>query len=333
MGNVKWIKITVDVFNDQKILMIESLPDADSIIVIWFKLLCLAGQENNGGVFLFRENMPYTDEMLAAIFRRPINTVRMALKTFEQYGMIEITEDVICIPKWNEYQKLTELEAQKEQNRLRQKNFRDKQKLAIAEAMTPHDDESNVTHNVTPVTDNATSNVTSNVTHNVTVTQMSRNVTPLDIDIDIERDIDKERYIDNTNLYSGSKVGESLPDSADSDESTPSPKARKPKKEDVPEEPAVISIELNDGSLYGVTQSEIDYYKTLYPAVDIMQTMRNIAGWNHSHKTQRKTKAGIRKHINTWLAKEQDRGGRRGTGQTQSAYTYDYNSYDDSCPY
>ena len=50
MAEVKWIKITTDIFDDEKILLIESLPDSDSIIVIWFKLLCLAGKMNNSGV-------------------------------------------------------------------------------------------------------------------------------------------------------------------------------------------------------------------------------------------------------------------------------------------
>ena len=47
MSDVKWIKITTGIFDDDKILLIESLPEADSIIVIWFKLLCLAGKQNN----------------------------------------------------------------------------------------------------------------------------------------------------------------------------------------------------------------------------------------------------------------------------------------------
>ena len=46
MADIKWIKITTDIFDDEKILLIESLPEADSIIVIWFKLLCLAGKMN-----------------------------------------------------------------------------------------------------------------------------------------------------------------------------------------------------------------------------------------------------------------------------------------------
>ena len=47
MAEVKWIKIVTDVFDDEKILLIESLPEADSIIVIWFKLLCLAGKHKD----------------------------------------------------------------------------------------------------------------------------------------------------------------------------------------------------------------------------------------------------------------------------------------------
>ena len=98
MAEVKWIKIVTDIFDDEKILMIESLPEKDSIIVLWFKLLCLAGKQNNSGVFMFNDRIPYTDEMLSTIFRRPLNTVRLALSIFEEYGMIEIVNNTIIKP-------------------------------------------------------------------------------------------------------------------------------------------------------------------------------------------------------------------------------------------
>ena len=97
MAEVKWIKITTDVFDDEKILLIESMPSADSIITIWFKLLILAGKQNNNGVFMMSNKLPFTDEMLATIFRRDLNTVRLALKTFEEFGMIEVVDNVIGI--------------------------------------------------------------------------------------------------------------------------------------------------------------------------------------------------------------------------------------------
>lgn len=129
MAEVKWIKIVTDIFDDEKMLLIENLPSADSIIVIWFKLLCLAGKNNNSGVFLMNNRIPYTDEMLATIFRRDVNTVRLALTTFEKYEMIEIINDVITIPNWDKHQTLDAYEKKKERDRIYQKERREKQKL------------------------------------------------------------------------------------------------------------------------------------------------------------------------------------------------------------
>lgn len=132
MADVKWIKITTDIFDDEKILMIESMPSADSIIVIWFKLLAFAGKQNNDGVFLMSNRIAYTDEMLASIFRREVNVVRLALKSFEKFGMIEIVNNVICIPNWNKHQTLDAYEKKKERDRLYQQNRRAVQRALIA---------------------------------------------------------------------------------------------------------------------------------------------------------------------------------------------------------
>lgn len=135
MASVKWIKICTDIFDDEKILLIESMPDADSIIVVWFKLLCLAGKQNNGGVFMLNDKIAYTDEMLATIFRKPLNTVRLALRTFVEFGMIEVINNTITIPNWEKHQSLDKLEKAKEMNRLRVAKHREKQKQ-LANAQT-----------------------------------------------------------------------------------------------------------------------------------------------------------------------------------------------------
>ena len=133
-SDVKWIKITTDIFDDEKILMIESMPSADSIIVIWLKLLTFAGKQNNDGVFLMSNRIAYTDEMLACIFRRDVNLVRLALRTFEQFGMIEIIEKVITIPNWNKHQTLDAYEKKKERDRLYQAERRANQRAMIAQS-------------------------------------------------------------------------------------------------------------------------------------------------------------------------------------------------------
>lgn len=146
MAEIKWIKITTDIFDDEKILLIESMPEADSLIVIWFKLLTFAGKSNNNGVFMLSEKIPYTEEMLAVIFRRPLNTVRLALNTFEQFGMIEYMDNILTIPKWEKHQNIDGMDKIREQNRKRVAEHRAKQKLLSG----------NVTSNVTVMQSNAT---------------------------------------------------------------------------------------------------------------------------------------------------------------------------------
>ena len=128
MADVKWIKIVVDIFDDEKMQLIDSYPDRDAIIVIWFKLLCLAGKQNNGGIFMINDRIAYTDEMLAIIFRRPIATIRLALKVFLDYGMIEITDNVIKISNWEKHQSLDKLEKQKENRKEINRRYYEKKK-------------------------------------------------------------------------------------------------------------------------------------------------------------------------------------------------------------
>ena len=127
MAEVKWIKITTDIFDDEKILLIESLPDSYAIITVWFKLLCLAGKQNNSGVFMMGR-IAYTDKMLATIFRMKESTVTMALQTFQQFGMVEIVDGVITIPNWGKHQNLDQLETKKEYMRSYMQSYREKQK-------------------------------------------------------------------------------------------------------------------------------------------------------------------------------------------------------------
>ena len=132
MSEVKWIKITTDIFNDEKMLLIESMPDSDSIIVIWFKLLALAGKSNNGGLVMMSDKVPYTKEMLPILFRRKATVVELALHTFVQFGMIEILDnDTILISNWEKHQNVDQLEKIRIGQRERQKEYRKRQKKKV----------------------------------------------------------------------------------------------------------------------------------------------------------------------------------------------------------
>jgi predicted phage replisome organizer len=130
MGDVSWIKIKVDMFDDEKIKLLQALPEGDSILIIWISLITLAGKSNAKGYLLVNEDLPYTDEMLATIFRKPISVVRLALSAFENYGMIERTSGAIYLVNFEKHQNLDKLNDIKEYNRIKKREQRDRLKLS-----------------------------------------------------------------------------------------------------------------------------------------------------------------------------------------------------------
>ena len=130
MSNVKWIKLTTDMFDDEKIKLIEQMPEADTILVIWIKLLSQAGKTNASGYIFLSENIPYTEEMLATIFNRPLNTVRLALDTLKSFGMIDIDDDsFISIANWEKHQNIDGLNKIREQTRKRVAKHRERKQI------------------------------------------------------------------------------------------------------------------------------------------------------------------------------------------------------------
>ncbi|UFU00343.1 phage replisome organizer N-terminal domain-containing protein [Radiobacillus kanasensis] len=129
MSDIKWIKLSTQMFEDEKIKLIEKMPEADTILIIWIKLLSQAGKVNASGYIFLNEQIPYTDEMLATIFNRSIGTVRMALNVFQQFGMIEIDEEnFISISNWEKHQNIEGLERVRKLNAERNKKYRERKK-------------------------------------------------------------------------------------------------------------------------------------------------------------------------------------------------------------
>ena len=121
---------------------------------------------------------------------------------------------------------------------------------------------------------------------NTTVTKCN---TEIEIDIR-DRAIDRDTVIEREDILPGANEAPS----------------RKP-KEIIPSEPAVITLTLNDKSQFPVTETDIRNWQELYPSVNILQQLRNMKGWLDANPSKRKTKAGIRRFINGWLSKEQDK--------------------------
>lgn len=127
-NDVKWIKIVTDIFDDEKIKLIDAMPEADTIIVVWFKLLAQAGKSNSNGALLLAHKIAYTDEMLSTVFNRKLQSIRLALDTFEKLGMIERGE-YIQVANWEKHQNIEGMDKIRLQTRERVRKHREKQQL------------------------------------------------------------------------------------------------------------------------------------------------------------------------------------------------------------
>jgi predicted phage replisome organizer len=133
MGEVQWIKIYIDMFDKRKIKKVRRLPAGNDLLLIWIMLLAMAGKCNAGGMIYITESVPFTEEDLADELDFDVNTIRLALKAFEELDMITTTPDgFINVTGWEEYQNIEGMDKIREQNRIRQKKWYDKQK-ALAE--------------------------------------------------------------------------------------------------------------------------------------------------------------------------------------------------------
>lgn len=117
-------------FNDEKIKLIQSMPEGDAILVIWIKLLCMAGKVNDYGSIYVAQDFYYTDEMLAVLFEKNLTLVRLALNTFEKFGMISRGKDgKIEIENWAKHQNIDGMERIKDGNAERQRVYYYRKKL------------------------------------------------------------------------------------------------------------------------------------------------------------------------------------------------------------
>jgi DnaD and phage-associated domain/phage replisome organizer, putative, N-terminal region len=189
----KWIKITTTMFEDDKIDMIQKMPEGDALLIIWIRLITMAGKSNAEGYILLQEDIAYTDDMLATKFNKPLNVVRLALVTFEKFKMIQINEKGILVTNFNKHQDLDKLNTKREQDRLRQQRKREREKLLLKAAK----EEIGAEENMSRVT--SRDNHTKNICDNERDSSISTSTTLISID-DIE--IDNSNSINHANKIS-----------------------------------------------------------------------------------------------------------------------------------
>lgn len=128
MSDLKWVKLTVGMFDNRKIKHIRKLPEGNNIVLIWVMLLTMAGRCNANGFIFLTENIPYTVKMLADELGFEESVVKMALTVFEKLDMACMDGDFISISGWEEHQGINGMEKIREQNRARKQRERERKK-------------------------------------------------------------------------------------------------------------------------------------------------------------------------------------------------------------
>ncbi|HAP2560480.1 TPA: phage replisome organizer N-terminal domain-containing protein [Listeria monocytogenes] len=157
MSGIQWIKLSVNMFDDEKIKLLEKMPEGNQMLIVWIRLLALAGKTNDKGRIYLNENVPYTEDMLATLFNRDVGIIRVTLHTLQSFGMIQKTENgLIEIENWEKHQNVDGMERVREQTRKRVEKHREAMRQnRIASGDSKGSKECNVTSSVTVTQSNA----------------------------------------------------------------------------------------------------------------------------------------------------------------------------------
>lgn len=154
MTDVKWVKLKVGMFDGESFKKIKRAKIGgqnfrDKLTAVWFELLDFAGKCNHGGAFINDHEIPFTniDDISTMIDREP-EELQLCMTYYINQGMIEIIDDIYQLSNWTKYQNEDKLSQIREQNRIRQANYRARKALKPPVAELP-EGESNVTSNVT----------------------------------------------------------------------------------------------------------------------------------------------------------------------------------------
>ena len=125
---MQWIKVFTDIFANPKIQLLLKERDGDTFFRVWIQLLTLAGECMQEGKLMMSENSPMTIQNFATIMNKSNKKMENILNKLIHLEMIIYEESTYIIKNWYKYQSIDKYEKVLEQNRVRQKRFRDKKR-------------------------------------------------------------------------------------------------------------------------------------------------------------------------------------------------------------
>ncbi len=71
---------------------------------------------------------------------------------------------------------------------------------------------------------------------------------------------------------------------------------------------------ISPGKKYSITQGQVEEWSTLFPAIDVMQELRNMYAWCDANPENKKTDRGVKRFMVSWLSRAQNRARPNGNG-------------------
>ena len=135
--NIQWLKLDVNILTNEKIDLIRSYPDGDSIVIMWFGLLCMGMKSSECGVIKLADGLPYTIDDLSRVLKIPFKTAQLGIELFMKYGMIKSTEGgMMEIVNFRKHQSIDQIELKREHNRIKVAKFRAKKDALLLNDVT-----------------------------------------------------------------------------------------------------------------------------------------------------------------------------------------------------
>lgn len=128
MADLQWLKLSTNFFDNNKIKLLESEGDGDTLIRVWIQLLTTAMKCNYQGRLAITEDKPMTVDEFSKIMGKSRKKITKCLEKFEELKMIIIEDNFYKIKNWSKYQSADKLEEIRLQNRLRQQKYRENMK-------------------------------------------------------------------------------------------------------------------------------------------------------------------------------------------------------------
>ncbi len=261
-----YLKLKEGFFDSDDMKLLQSMKEGYLYSDILLKLYLRSLRQE--GRLMYRDVLPYTPDMIAAVTNHQVGTVEKAIKILEQMGFIEILDNGAIY--------MTDIQNFIGQSSTEADRIRNYRKTINAEKTRVSEIEG----------------VTNDMTEDVQMyVQMSDESTPEIRDKSIEN---KDK---NINTFARSSRAPSEP------------------------EADVAALLLNDGSEWKPSQTLYEEYVKLYPGVDVKQQFNAMRGWCVSNPKKRKTKSGIKRFVNSWLSREQDKGYRKLQSKVDSGYS------------